>query len=191
MLDLVWRETHESPRITPTFPVDEVCVRRFFPADQLAVARLYREGLLAGQVDPNDAAADLADIKAAYFGRPQDHFWVAEVARQVVGTVGITINEQQVGHLRRLRVAPGWQESGHTASLLVETVTAHAREYGCVKLVLYTLLDDKRAVTLLHRLGFEFSRSRDLSGRHLLEFYVNLYTLPKPTHSAKEHGPLV
>ncbi|MGD0463902.1 MAG: GNAT family N-acetyltransferase [Tepidisphaeraceae bacterium] len=165
-------------------------MRSFLPADQLAVARLYREGLLAGQVDPNDAAADLADIKAACFGRPQDHFWVAEAATQVVGTIAITINDQQVGHLRRLRVAPAWQESGHTTRLLVETATAHAREHACLKLVLHTPLDDKPAVTLLHRLGFEFSRSRDLNGRHLLEFYVNLYMPQKPTHGAEEHGSL-
>jgi hypothetical protein len=53
------------------------------------------------------------------------------------------------------------------------------------------MLDDKRAMTLLHRLGFEFSRSRDLSGRHLLEFYADLYATPKPIHIADEHGPLV
>jgi ribosomal protein S18 acetylase RimI-like enzyme len=191
MFDLDLRETHNSPGITTRFPGGGVSVRSFLPADQLAATWLYREGLLAGQVDPNDAAADLADIKAAYFGRPQDHFWVAEAAAEVVGTIAITIDDQQAGHLRRLRVAPGRQESGHTACLLVETATAHALEYACLKLVLHTMLDDKRAMTLLHRLGFEFSRSRDLSGRHLLEFYADLYATPKPIHIADEHGPLV
>jgi GNAT superfamily N-acetyltransferase len=190
MLDLDLREARNSSGIIPRFSGGDVSVRSFLPADQVAAVWLYREGLLAGEVDPNDRVADLANIKAAYFGRAQDHFWVAEAAAEVVGTIAITIDDQQVGHLRRLRVAPGWRERGHTAGLLVETAMAHAREHACLKLVLHSLLDDKRAVALLHQHGFEFSRCRDLSGRHQLEFYANLYTTPTPTHSADEHGPL-
>ena len=178
MLKHSWVDKHESVRIMPRFPGDAY-VRSFRAADQPAARRLYREGLLAGEVDPNDAAADMEDIAVAYLRRPQDHFWVADAGMRVVGTVALTIDERQVGHLCRLRVAPGWQDSDYIASLLVEAATAHAREHACLMLVLHTRMDDNRAVALLHRLGFQFSRSRDVRGRHLLEFYLNLYYAPR------------
>jgi hypothetical protein len=40
-------------------------------------------------------------------------------------------------------------------------------------------VDIGRAATFLHRLGFEFSRHREIEERAVLEFYLNLYERPE------------
>ena len=57
--------------------------------------RLYQDGLLTGQVDPHDTAIDLADVKAAYFKQPQDHFCVAEAVDNIVGNIALATDARQ------------------------------------------------------------------------------------------------
>jgi hypothetical protein len=177
---------HSHPGPRPFLSPGNLKVRGFHPTDQGAVMRLYQDGLLTGHVDPNDLAIDLADINAAYFKEPQHHFWVAEAEDEVVGTIALTTDAQQVAHVRRLRVARGRQDDNCVLCLLIATATAHACQHDCLKLVLHTPLDDKQAIPLLHQVGFEFGRSRDVRGRHLLEFYLNLYSLPRRPESDPE-----
>jgi hypothetical protein len=172
---------HLSPRPFPS--PGNVKVRAFQPTDQGAVLRLYQDGLLTGNVDPRDPAIDLADIKTAYFKHPQNCFWVAEAEDEVVGTIALTTDAQRVAHVRRLRVARGWQDDNCVLCLLIAAATAHACKHDCLKLVLHTPLDDRQAIPMLHQVGFEFGRSRDVRGRHLLEFYLNLYARPQRPES--------
>jgi len=165
---------HHAHRHEPP-PGHGFLVRSFQPDDQPEVWRLYHRGLLAGHVDPYDPAADLDRIEEFYIGSPHRHFWVAEAFGKVVGTVAIAEEEDGVAHLRRLRVAPEWQDKSHVAVGLIKTATAHAREHGALKLIFHTPVDDTRAKDLLGRLGFHFARIREINGRQLLEFYVDLY----------------
>jgi ribosomal protein S18 acetylase RimI-like enzyme len=64
------------------------------------------------------------------------------------------------------------------ASVLIEKATHHARQRDCLKLVLHTPVNDEWAIAFLHQLGFEYARARELGGRHLLEFYLNIYFQP-------------
>ena len=45
-------------------------------------------------------------------------------------------------------------------------------------MIIQTPVHDERAIAFLHQLGFQFARLRDGSGRHLLEFYLNMYDIP-------------
>jgi N-acetylglutamate synthase-like GNAT family acetyltransferase len=150
-------------------------VRSFCSGDQRHVMRLYHEGPPAGHIDPFDAAADLERIEEIYIREPHRHFWVAEAFGQIVGTVAIATENDGIAHLRRLRVEPGFPEKNRVAVALVETAVAHARESGAIKLAFHTPVDDVRAIDLLRHLGIQFSRVKEFHGRHLLEFYVNIY----------------
>jgi N-acetylglutamate synthase-like GNAT family acetyltransferase len=161
-------------------------VRDFSSSDQRHVMHLYCEGLLAGHVDPFDPAADLERIEELYMWRPHRHFWVAEASGEIVGTVAIVMENDLVAHLRRLRVSPGFAEKNRVAIALVETALEHARVWGALKLAFHTPVDDGRAIELLRDLGFQFFRARMINGRHLLEFYANLYDRVHPTAAKKE-----
>jgi hypothetical protein len=49
-----------------------------------------------------------------------------------------------------------------------------------IKIVLHTPVDPPRAMELLEHLGFNYSGSKKVRGRELLEFYLNLYERPHP-----------
>jgi N-acetylglutamate synthase-like GNAT family acetyltransferase len=164
----------------PTSAGIELCLRTYHARDRREVLRLYQHGLLTGVPDPLDPAADLDYIEDVYLKRPQDHFWVAESDGEVIGSIAILVDERQIAHVRRLRVDPGWKtwHGGEVARVLIQEATQHARQHDCLKLVLHTPVDDDRAIAFLHELGFEYARARELRGRHLLEFYLNLYVRP-------------
>ena len=161
----------DVPHIPSDRPNDRVpatagiglCLRTYHVRDRSDVHRLYHEGLLAGIPDP--------------LKRSQDHFWVAEANGEVIGTIAILKDDNQIGHVRRLRVDPFWKlwRGGEIARVLIQEATDHAREHDCLKLVLHAPVNDDQAIAFLHQLGFEYSRARELRGRHLLEFYLNIY----------------
>jgi ribosomal protein S18 acetylase RimI-like enzyme len=144
---------------------------------------------LTGVPDPLDPATDLDQIENVYLKRPHDHFWVAEIEGEVIGSIAILVDEKQIAHVRRLRVDPAWKtwHGGEIARFLIQEATRHARQHDCLKLVLHTPVDDDRAIAFLHELGFEYARTRELRGRHLLEFYLNIYVRPDRRISGKEH----
>lgn len=154
-----------------------ISIRSYHAQDRHEVRRLYHHGLLTGTPDPLDPATDLDRIEDIYLKRPQDHFWVAELDGRIIGSIAITEDRQQIAHVRRLRVDPAWKmwQGGEVARALIQKAAQHARQHDCLKLVLHTPVDDDQAIAFLHRLGFEFARTRELRGRHLLEFYLNLY----------------
>jgi N-acetylglutamate synthase-like GNAT family acetyltransferase len=143
---------------------------------------------LAGIPDPLDPATDLDHIEDEYLKRPQDHFWVAEAYGEVIGSIAVVKDDKQIAHVRRLRVDPAWKvwHGGEVARFLIQKATQHAREHECLKLVLHTPINDDRAIAFLHQLGFEYSRAREVRGRHLLEFYLNIYIRPDQPISGEE-----
>jgi N-acetylglutamate synthase-like GNAT family acetyltransferase len=155
-------------------------VRSYDARDRHEVLRLYHHGLLTGTPDPRDPATDLDHIGKNYLKRSQDHFWVAEMNGRIVGTVAIKGEEDQIAHVRRLRVDPAWNmwHNGEIARVLIQTATYHAHQHDYLKLVLHTPVDDHWAIMFFHQMGFDYARARELQGRHLLEFYLNLYVRP-------------
>ena len=156
----------------------QLLVRTYRPEDQPMVARLYTEGLLAGQLAPNDTGADIENIRDGYFTDPMNHFWVAELSGKPVGMIGVSRDEGQVAEIRRLRVE---KELQHTpiAAKLVEMALAHCKHHGYLKVVLDTRLEVGTAQELFEKVGFHHTRTKNVHGKELLEFYLDLYRSPK------------
>jgi N-acetylglutamate synthase-like GNAT family acetyltransferase len=159
---------------------DTFLVRSFQAADRAQILRLHAAGAPDGAVDCN-CAANIDQLEERYFGRPQDHFWVAEAWGEIVGMVGICVHDQNVAHVHCLRTIDNLRDDIIRKGL-VEVAARHAHQHGCLKLVVHApngQVDIGRAATFLHRLGFEFSRHREIEERSVLEFYLNLYERPE------------
>lgn len=159
-------------------PLDQLIVRSFQPEDQGAVSRLYTEGLLAGQIAPNDTGADIENIREAYLAEPSSHFWVAQVQGQILAMIGVSREQEHTAEIRRLRVDKAWQHTAIAAKLM-ETALAHCKREGYLKVVLDTRFDPDAVVDLFDRFGFQHTRTKSMQGKDLLEFYLDLYRQPK------------
>ncbi|MDB5289090.1 MAG: hypothetical protein JWL69_331 [Phycisphaerales bacterium] len=170
-------EAYERGRSFDTF-----LVRSFQAADRAQILRLHAAVASSGSVDC-DCAMNINQIEEKYFRRPQDHFWVAEARGQIVGTVAICVHDEDVAHLYCLRAVDSSMDHIIRRGL-VQVAASHAHHHGCLKLVVYPQVDIAqvdigRAAEFLHRLGFEFSRHREVAKRSMLEFYLNLYERPE------------
>ena len=154
--------------------IDQLIIRRFEPDDQAAVSRLYTEGLLTGQIGPNDTGADIENIEHAYLEEPSNHFWVAEIQGQVVGMIGVAREDKHVAEIRRLRVERSDQATPLAAKLL-ETALSHCHQHGYLKVVLDTRFDSDAAIELFDRFGFQHTRTKPIAGKQLHEFYFDIY----------------
>lgn len=152
-------------------------VRTFDAADQQAVSRLYDEGLLAGQIAPNDTGADIDNLAEAYFTNEHDHFWIAEHNGQVLGMIGVAGEDQNTAEVRRLRVEKDYQDT-QIAEKLLETALTHCKHHGYLKIRLDTRFDPDAVVDLFDRFGFQHTRTKSIQGKELLEFYLDLYRQP-------------
>ncbi|MGB0766448.1 MAG: GNAT family N-acetyltransferase [Phycisphaeraceae bacterium] len=149
-------------------------VRSYDEKDHDEVIRLYNDGLLAGQIAPNDSGADLDYIRQAYFDDDRHHFWVAESEGRCVGMIGVASDEEHTAEIRRLRVAKDLQNSA-IAGQLLETAIAHCKHHGYLKIRLDTRFEKDEAVGLFDRVGFQHTRTRPTPGKETLEFYLDLY----------------
>jgi N-acetylglutamate synthase-like GNAT family acetyltransferase len=168
-------EAYERGRSFDTF-----LVRSFQAADRAQILRLHAAVASSGSVDC-DCAMNINQIEEKYFRRPQDHFWVAEARGQIVGTVAICVHDEDVAHLYCLRAVDSSMDHIIRRGL-VQVAASHAHHHGCLKLVVHApdqQMDIGRAAEFLHRLGFEFSRHRQVEKRPVLEFYLNLYERPE------------
>lgn len=155
-------------------PKPKTTVRSYEEADHDEVARLYSDGLLAGQIAPNDSGADLDYIREAYFDDDRHHFWVAVQGDHRVGMIGVASDEDHTAEIRRLRVAKELQGTGIAAKLL-ETAIAHCKHHGYLKIRLDTRFEKDEAVDMFDKIGFQHTRTRPTPGKETLEFYLDLY----------------
>jgi N-acetylglutamate synthase-like GNAT family acetyltransferase len=159
--------------------VDEgIRVRPSAPADRPHVERLVREGLLPGYVEYESGAAER--IRQS-FGSERERFLVAEAPDgRIIGTLAVVEASPDVGHLHWLRVDPAWQsEYPKVARALRRAAAEHARDVGLLKLAMHVPPEvEGRVASYCHQLGFELSRTREVNGVHVLEFYLNIYQRP-------------
>ena len=164
--------------------VEEFVVRSFRPEDREKVIALHREGTAASlccDCNPDDS------VEQSYLDRKHGHFWVAERHGKVIGTLALLLEtEEEVAHLHCLRVTSEWADVPAVRKQLIKTAATHARDHGSLKLVLHANVHEEKAAAFLHRLGFEFSRHREVDGSPALEFYLNLYQRPEFEQAARE-----
>ena len=171
---------HELPDIP-------VCIRSFEPRDAEACRRLYHEGLTGGKIAANDTGVDIDDIRNAYMRHRGSHFWVAEheESHEIIGCVGVQMYEEVGGEaeIRRLRVRPDSRRRGVGTSLM-EAALKFCQERGYLKVVLDTFMDREPATKLFEKFHFSLSRTRDVGGKTLLVFYLDLYQSARPAQKA-------
>jgi ribosomal protein S18 acetylase RimI-like enzyme len=153
-----------------------VTIRSFQKKDLPACRKLYSEGLIGGKIAENDTGFDMDDIVASYMKRPGNHFWVAENAQgEVVGMIGLHHHDEGTGEIRRLRVRRDSQRRG-IGGKLVEKALGFCQEQSYLKVTLDTFMEREPAVKLFEKYRFRHSRSRTVSGKELMYFYLDLYT---------------
>jgi ribosomal protein S18 acetylase RimI-like enzyme len=152
-----------------------VAIRSFRPCDLPACRELYVDGLLGGKLAENDSGLDIDDIESAYM-RPGNHFWVAEtIVPQVVGMIGVQHHDEGAGEIRRLRVRQDMRRRG-IGSKLVETAVKFCHDQQYLKLTLDTFVEREAAIRLFEKFRFRHSRTRNVAGKDLMYFYLDLYT---------------
>lgn len=169
------RATLESATMTDT--PDKLFTIRSFRSEDLAACRtLYREGLISGKIAENDTGLDIDDIESAYMNCPGCHFWVAENAEgQVVGMIGVQQHESDIGEVRRLRVQQDQRRKG-IGSALIETALRFCQEQQYLKVHLDTFMEREPAINLFRKFRFHHAKTRQVLGKDLMYFYLDLYT---------------
>jgi N-acetylglutamate synthase-like GNAT family acetyltransferase len=173
------RHTHQQPSAGPAAAGSaDFTVRPARPADAPQIERLVRGGILPGHVDYESRKAD--EIRKS-LGSERERFLVAETPDgRIIGTLAVVEARRDVGHLHWLRVDPAWQADFKVLRALRRAAAEHARECGLLKLAMHAPREaEDRVASYCHQLGFELSRTRELDGVHVLEFYLNLYEQPE------------
>ena len=165
--------------VNEAFHHDEsIRIRTYEPRDHQTVTHLYTAGLLLGHIPESDTGADIEMVQDAYLQSKRSHFWVAEADDQIVGMIGVADDDYDVAEIRRLRVDP---DSQHTpvALRLLEMAVSFCRHHNFLKVRLDTRVEeDCHTVELFERFSFQPSRAREVNGKQLLEFYLDLYREP-------------
>jgi ribosomal protein S18 acetylase RimI-like enzyme len=92
-----------------------------------------------------------------------------------VGMVGVQHHEQGVGEIRRLRVKHDLRRRG-IGSALMEVALKYCQDHGYLKITLDTFMEREPAIKLFEKFRFRHSRTRNVAGKELLYFYLDLYT---------------
>ena len=157
-------------------------IRSFRACDLPACRKLYSEGMIGGKIAENDTGLDIDDIESAYMKTAGNHFWVAELpsdSNEIVGMIGVQHHEEGVGEIRRLRVSEHHRRRG-IGSRLVETALKYCQDQHYLKITLDTFMEREGAIKLFEKFRFRHNRTRNVGGKDLMYFYLDLYTQDGP-----------
>jgi len=123
--------------------------------------------------------------------------WVAEADGDTIGSISMVDVGDGTARFEQFHVSASWQADRRLARRLVRTAADFARERGLLKLIIDVPDDlpglpsgnglspaaraaeaESRVRVYFEMLGFTFSRKRDIDGKTMLEFYLNLYQHP-------------
>lgn len=161
------------------FDIDAVVIDSADDRDLPELRVLFETGCLEGQVPENDTGADIENLEEAYFADGGlSGFWVARYGNEVIGMVGVQNHDEHVAEIRRLRVHPQYRRRG-LGSRLMEQAIAFCREVGYLKVILDTRVEREPAVRMFEKFGFQHGRTREIDGRRLSDFYLDMYREPE------------
>ncbi len=160
------------------FDISRLKVELATEADLPNIRELFRAGLEDGQVPANDTGADIENLTAGYFSDDgASGFWVARYDDMIVGMIGVQRTGSNVGEMRRLRVHNNFRRRG-VGTQLMEKAIGFCQKHGYLKVVLDVRIEREPAIKLFEKFGFVLSRTRELDGRRMLDFYIDLYREP-------------
>ncbi|MCH8823170.1 MAG: GNAT family N-acetyltransferase [Planctomycetes bacterium] len=160
------------------FDIGNVAILPAQEEDFAEIRVLFRDGLDEGLVPDNDTGADIEILREAYL--PEDghsNFWVAKHNDYVIGMVGVQKTSPDAAEIRRLRVRKGYRRKGVGAKLMEEAL-GFCQVQHYLKIILDVRIEREPAIKLFEKFGFQHSRSREVNGRKMLDFYVDLYREP-------------
>jgi ribosomal protein S18 acetylase RimI-like enzyme len=173
--------SHPSPDMPcpADFEQSQVGVRLAEPQDHPFLRELFRESVIEGLVGDNDTGADIDNLQEGYFSdEGQSGFWVASHRDIVIGMIGVQKIADNSAEVRRLRVRGTYRRHG-IGTLLMEKALAFCKHHGYLKVVLDVRIERGPAIALFEKFGFSHTRVREIDGRKLLDFYLDLYREPK------------
>ncbi|HET8822880.1 MAG TPA: GNAT family N-acetyltransferase [Thermoleophilaceae bacterium] len=140
---------------------------QIIPSDDVnAVVRLHRQVYEAEfGLDPSfaqDVATRLAELRRGGFPGPRDGLWLAELDREVAGSITLNEESRTLGQLGHLVLLPEARGTGAGRRLVV-TVLDAARAAGYERLQLFTFGDLTAAGSLYRSVGFEPVSSEDVT----------------------------
>lgn len=157
------------------FDIEQVEVVTATDIDHPAIIELFREGLDEGHIRANDTGADVANLSDAYFSDDgESGFWVARYHGEVIGMIGVQKTSENTAEVRRLRVREGYRRRG-VGTRLMESALTFCQEHSYLKVVLDVRIERGPAIALFEKFGFVLARTREIDGRKMLDFYVDLY----------------
>jgi N-acetylglutamate synthase-like GNAT family acetyltransferase len=106
-----------------------------------------------------------------------DGFWVCRIGGRVVGAIGISLDGLDEARISLFRVDPEWRHTS-VPQKLIERVRVHARRRRIGRIVAEPQLAPRWLFQSFSRHGFRFAGWRRISGRELLEFWVERDQLP-------------
>jgi ribosomal protein S18 acetylase RimI-like enzyme len=160
------------------FDAKHMRIRLASDQDYGALREIFQESVIEGQVGDNDTGADIDNLRDGYFAdEGQSCFWVADFQALVVGMVGVQRTNDNTAEIRRLRVRSAYRRRG-VATLLMERAMSFCRTQGYLKVILDVRVERGPAIQMFEKFGFSHARTREISGRKLLDFYLDLYRDP-------------
>lgn len=140
---------------------------------------LFRESILEGMIGDNDTGADIENLEAGYFADGGlSAFWVATVREHIIGMIGVQRIAENSAEMRRLRVRRVYRRFG-VGTMLMRKALAFCKHQGYLKVVLDVRIERGPAIQLFEKFGFALARTREIDGRKLLDFYIDLYRDPE------------
>lgn len=159
--------------------MERVMIRTARDEDLTALRELFQESIIEGLVGDNDTGADIDNLHEGYFAdEGQSGFWVAVYDNLVIGMIGVQKMAENSAEVRRLRVRNAYRRRG-IGALLMERALAFCKRQGYLKVVLDVRIERGPAIALFEKFGFKHGRTREIGGRKLLDFYIDLYRDPR------------
>jgi ribosomal protein S18 acetylase RimI-like enzyme len=99
----------------------------------------------------------------------------------VVGMVGVQQFQKGKGEIRRLRVREDMRRRG-IGTKLVEVALKFCQDHGYIKIELDTFMEREPAIRLFEKFHFRHDKTRNIAGKELMYFYLDLYS-PERHHA--------
>ncbi len=158
-----------------TINQESMAIRTAKEQDIPTLRDLFEKSRLEGQTRENDTGADLDHLIEGYFECKDSCFWVAEIDDIIVGMIGVQRIDNDAAEMRRLRVRDEFRRNG-IGTRLMEHAIAFCKEREFLKVVLDVRIERVSAISMFDTFGFLHGREREVKGRKLRDFYLDLYT---------------
>lgn len=157
------------------FNAEKMVIRSATNDDVNVLRELFERSRIEGQTRENDTGADLDYLMSGYFECKESGFWVAQYEEWIVGMIGVQRISENSAEIRRLRVRDSFRRKGIGTKLMQHAIS-FCREKHFLKVVLDVRIERLSAISMFNTFGFLHGRERNLNGRKLRDFYLDLYS---------------